>query len=56
VADLVVTYDRFVFKKDMFNAGDFSNIASKSNLGLSDAKKQELILKYFNQVLPLLFP
>jgi flagellar basal body L-ring protein FlgH len=55
VADLAVSYDRFVFKKDLFGAGDFSNITSKSNLGLSDSKKQELILKYFNQVLPLLF-
>jgi len=55
VADLVVTYDRFIFKKDMFNAADFQNQVTGTNKNLTDAKKQELILKYFNQVLPLLF-
>jgi len=55
VAELSVAYDRTVYKKDMITPADLENQATGTNMKLTDPKKQELMLKYFNQVLPLLF-
>lgn len=55
VLDLNFVYNRNSYKPDLFNDADFENITSGSNLGMSDTKKRELLLRYFNQVVPLLF-
>jgi flagellar basal body L-ring protein FlgH len=55
VYDLSMEYDRQVFKKDLVTDADLKDATSVTNMELLDPKKRELILKYFNQVLPLLF-
>lgn len=55
VYDLSMEYERQVFKKDLVTDADLKDATSVTNMELQDPKKRELILKYFNQVLPLLF-
>ncbi|GEM_PF-4457657 len=55
VYDLSMEYNRQVFKKDLVAESDLMDSTSLTNLELQDPKKREIIMKYFNQVLPLLF-
>jgi flagellar basal body L-ring protein FlgH len=58
IGNLALVYNRTVFRKDLLTQTDFSNSTSGSNKSqsvLTDKKKKELLIKYFNQILPLLF-
>ena len=55
IIDLDLIYNRQSLKSPMFNASDFSNITNLTNPGLNEQKKREIILQYFNKIIPLLF-
>jgi hypothetical protein len=55
VMNLALVYNRTVFKPALLQVSDLTNASSTSNRGLRDRKKTELLMRYFNQVLPLLF-
>lgn len=55
VNDLSLEYKRTILKEEMLTENDLTNSASWSNLEPDNAKKRELLLRYFNQILPLLF-
>lgn len=55
ILDLELAYDRTTYKPDLFTEADFTGPVSATNLGLTEEKRRELLLRYLNQVIPLLF-
>jgi len=55
INNLTLEYDREIYKSPLIESSDLTNSSGLTNLNLNLTKKKKILLKYFNQVLPLLF-